>query len=35
MRTIGFKDAFLETDAGVAHAMPKLSLKAKTGLMPF
>ncbi len=32
MRTMGYADAFLETDAGVAHALPGLSAKERLAL---
>ena len=32
MRTLGFTDAFLETDAGIAHALPELSPKERLAL---
>lgn len=32
MRTLGFTDAFLETDAGIAHALPDLSPKERLAL---
>lgn len=32
MRTLGYPDAFLETDAGIAHALPDLSPKERIAL---
>lgn len=33
MRTMGYPDAFLETDAGVAHALPELTPKERLALV--
>ena len=33
MRTMSYPDAFLETDAGVAHALPELAPKERLALV--